>query len=474
MSYPKYFVTYTVLTTEAGFNPFWHASLLMSEQANQGAHIQVKDAVGFYSELPSSTTNPIIKTLKKILGFRIDLQDSHGHLRQEKIREIDKRGLKGISFEVTENQYSDLKNRYTRAIQDENTAILELNEQLNKEGYPADGHTRFLREQDLAAQKKRAAEEALAARIDLTPEERQAEELTLAKDPNIQPRLRPFHITMDVTRSGFNSTQSYTCKTRVLDFLYDSEIINKEDYDKFLSSPSKAAFPRCYAVPLLPIQLVSTGKTTPATVTNAEGRTKKFYNRSWGKNEIFWSQSPPLYSSDTSNILPTRYKNNNVLIADMLKQIDTVEQLLLKKIDQSKAAGNNGDIQRITLQLTHVQSAKEKFKANDYNQTQLSLTARLKFARKAVNTAHIALTPHKINYTFLDRALHNVALRYALLGLLTVALVAATITGLPGVAITVGASLFSGYNFFKAIQTEIEVSERNYDYAPFCQIPAQA
>lgn len=475
MSYPKYFVTYAVQTMEAGSNPFWHTSLFMSEQATPDTPIQVKDAIGFYSELPSSTTNPIIKSLKTLLGFRIDLQDSHGHLRKEKIREIDKQGIKGISFAVTKEQYDDLIDRYTRAMQDENTAIAELNEQLSKEGYPADGHTRYLRERDLAAQKRLAAEEELAARTDLTPEERKEEELKLAKDPNLKPRLRPFHITMDVTRSGFNSSESYTCKTRVLDFLLDSGIINDEDYDKFLSSPAKSAFPRCYAVPLLPIQLISTGQPTPASVKTADGKIKTFYNRSWEKqNDLFWSQTPPLYLSSTSKTQPKLYKNNHVLIKDMLKQIDEVERLLLSKINKSEKAGNEGDKQRLTRHLEHVQLAKEKFKANNYNQTKPSLQSHLMFAQKAVNAAHIALAPHKINYTFLGRALHNLALRHALLGLLTVTLVAATITGLVGVAIAVGASLFSGYNFFKAIQTEIKLSEQYYDYTPFRQVPVPA
>lgn len=467
MSYPRYFVTYAVQTTEAGSNPFWHTSLLMSEQTSPDKPIQVKDAIGFYSELPSSTTNPILKNLKSLLGFKIDLQSSHGHLRKEKIREIDKRGIKGISFEVTAEQYSDLIARYTRAIEDENTAIAELNEQLTKEGYPADGHTRYLKEQDIAAQKKRAAEEALAARTDLSPEERKIEELNLEKDPNLQPRLRPFHITMDVTRSGFDSSQSYTCKTRVLDFLYDSKIIQDEDYDKFLNGRSKAAFPRCYAVTLLPIQLISTGKPTAAVVKTAGGKERTFYNRTWEKNEIFWSQTPPLYKSSDSSVQSTFYTNNYVLIKDMLIQIDEIERLLLCKIDESRQAGNSGDAGRLTQHLEHVQTVKERFKATNYNQTKPSLESRLKFAQKAVNAAHIALAPYKMNYTFLDRALHNVALHHAILGLLTVALVAATITGLTGVALAVSITAFSGYKFFKAIQTEIELSERYYDYAPF-------
>lgn len=143
MSYPKYIVTYTVMTEEAGANPFWHASVLMSEQTDENAPIEVKHAFGFYSTYPSSTTNPIIKFLKNLLGFKIDLQDSHGHLENEKLRYLDAQGLRGISIEVSEDKYTVLLESFQNARRLEQEAIKEYNGLLTKEGMPVNGHTRF-------------------------------------------------------------------------------------------------------------------------------------------------------------------------------------------------------------------------------------------------------------------------------------------------------------------------------------------
>lgn len=464
MSYPKFFVTYTVLTTEAGSNPFWHASLLMSEQTSPGDPIRVKDAIGFYSEIPSSTTNPIIKALKSLLGFKIDLQDSHGHLRKEKIRDLDKQGLKGTTFDVKKTQYDDLTTLYNKAIKDEDTAIKELNHQISKEGYTANGNMRYLREEKLAAEKKRIAEEMLAARVDLNEQDRLAAENQLAIDPALKPRLKPFHITMDITLRGFNSEKSYTCKTRALDFLLDAKIITEDEYKKFKSSPFKAAFPRCYEIPLPPIQLISTGEP------KREGKKNKpFYNRSWGNNELFWTHSPRIHTV-TLSVAESKFKNNQyILIKNMVKQIDKVELLLLNKIESCQTAKNEGDVARLTPQLERILKLKNNFRATTYNQTEKSLIADLADAERGLNIARMALTPDKINYTFLNRALENISLRYALLGLLTVTLVATWIVGVAGVALTVGASMFASYHFFKAINREIELSKRYAHYAGFNQ-----
>ncbi len=107
MPYPKFFVTYTLSNLEAGSNPFGHAFIIMSEQATQASTVQVKHSFGFYGTSPSSTTNPIIKFLKRILGFGIDLQDSHGYLKDEPLRELDGPGLSGISFLVSKEQYDN-------------------------------------------------------------------------------------------------------------------------------------------------------------------------------------------------------------------------------------------------------------------------------------------------------------------------------------------------------------------------------
>ncbi len=49
MSFPKHYVTYCVMNTEAGANPFGHASLIFSRQETETSPIEVLNGVGFYS-----------------------------------------------------------------------------------------------------------------------------------------------------------------------------------------------------------------------------------------------------------------------------------------------------------------------------------------------------------------------------------------------------------------------------------------
>ena len=118
MTYPKYFVSYTVMdSNDAGANPFHHAFLTFSKQESQNEPIYVEDAYGFYSQ-PARTN-----FFWKMIGINFKLQNSHGILKREKFYELDSPGYTAKHFEISENTYLDLLKKEKDQIRREQEAI---------------------------------------------------------------------------------------------------------------------------------------------------------------------------------------------------------------------------------------------------------------------------------------------------------------------------------------------------------------
>ena len=332
-----YFVTYAVMSTEAGANPFWHAILLFSEQPTPASPIQVMDALGFYSESPSSSTNPIIRGLKHILGFKIDLQDGHGHLKKEEMRYLDGLGLYGISFNISQLKYNKIKKACHDAMSAEDVAIKQLNQRLFDEGRVANAHTRYMEEKALAESEGRPS------------------------------RLKPFHVTMRLTWSGFNTQESYTCKARALDFLLDSAIINQEIYNKITGGQTAHAFPRCSSLRLPLIQLVSTGEPE-AQPSKRTG--KMYYNRSWKhSNPLCWASTPRTLEDNVPSSEIKKRDSQDLERKNILLQTRKIELELLKKISTyDEKQKYNPHLIKLIIQLKRIQTIFLKFSANNFNQ----------------------------------------------------------------------------------------------------------
>lgn len=239
MEYPRYIATYCVMDGDAGSNLFWHACFLISKQENADSPLEVIRSVGFYPS-KSTSKNPAIRFLKFILGFKEDLQNTHGVLKEEEIRYLDKKGLWGINFDLDKNSF----NRVEKIVEEKFTVEKEAIEHWNsKLGKNANGCTRL------------------------------AAEINEAKLENREPRLSPFHITMSLNADGLDTSKSSTCKNYVLNILKKAEIINDKTEQQILGSKSNYAFPRG-SKGLRPIQLTSVG---PAIKNSKE----KLY-RDWG------------------------------------------------------------------------------------------------------------------------------------------------------------------------------------------------
>lgn len=408
---PKsYYATYTVADTDAGFNVFWHSFLMLSEQEEDNGPIKVIDAVGFNSQ-PSTTTHPVHKTIKSAIGIKVDLQGGHGILEKEQIRYLNKGGLHGVTFQISLDQRKELKRLYEKQMSDEVEAIKDLNSELEAQGQKPDGPKRFQLDQS-----------------------------------KLEPlrRLRPFLITMDLTKNGFNSTKSHDCKHNALRLLFEAGIITPEIRKEIIGANSTNVFPRS-SQKVERLRLVSTGNPI-----KEKGR---FYNRTWENNELFWATDPVLYGAPSERLAKNlaEYKQIN----STLLKVHEIEITLRKTLDEY------GNIASLKRELTHVQ---ELYTLLRHNNNDDSLNNKLATAEKVINSAHLSLTPHLVDYHFVFRAYDSFSMRSAMLCLLGTLVASLWLTNPIGIAcMAVSATAAIGM-FSLFAQEEREYKKRNDDY----------
>lgn len=425
----KYYVTYGVMDGEAGANPLWHAFLMLSTQYETG-HVEVIDAVGFYSQ-PSTTTNPIHRGIKDLLGFKVDLQDGHGITQQEKMRDLDKNGLHGVSFEITSEQFTALQNLYKKNMRLEREAIEELNLFF---GDSSNGFTRYIGEQSISEQSEKSH----------------------------LPRLKPFHITMELTHKGLNSHGSHACKNYALNLLLESQIINEETHKKILGGAAGYAFPR-FSQLIQPLKLVSIGE--PEKHHSRSNQT--FYNRVWGNNKLFWATSPlPINSIIPVSALAQEMNQNRCeYLCNVLNRVSEIELALRKKLHNLPSFAPRH--QSLQIQIDRVQALYDLFSNTSENEHTHLLSTKLHQAEKILNVATLALTPSKANSSFMLRAYESVYIRNALLCLLGLAIAAAFLGGPVGIVWMSAATLAASHQLYGFYKEERKFLQTQKDYKSF-------
>ena len=434
MSFPAFYVTYAVMDGDAGASPFWHACLILSEQASATAPIRVVDSVGFYSQ-PSSTTNPLVGGIKHMLGFDVDLQDGHGILKQEKMRDLDGNGLHGKSFAVTQEQFTQLTTLYKENMRLEQQAIEELNVLLLARGEAANGYTRYIEELALAARDGRPS------------------------------RLKPFHITMDLNSNGFDSRASHACKNYALTLLLETNIINETMRDTITGGTASHAFPR-FSNLLTPLRLVSTGEPTQC---HSKTTGKTFYNREWDtENKLFWATTPQIKTSEPSKPEIQTTQNQCEFIKNMLTRVCEIEIMLREKINELEDITTNRHRRwQLKIQLTRVQQLYETFSIANENQRPHYLAAKLLHAETTLNVAIMTLTPNRVNYPFLLRAYDSIAVGNAMLCLLGLLIAATFLSGPVGIIWMSIAALSTGQQLYGFFKEETQFAKMRADYTAF-------
>ena len=244
-----YYVTYSVLNSKAGANPFGHACLIFSKTHESA--IQVEKAYGYYSQ-PSSTTNPCLKWVKKILGIKYDLQHTHAALREEKMRDLIGDGIKGISFSISAAQYQAFLQEFAQRLEQQDAVIADLDAALEQEGVLPTGVARY----DL--QNRRGVTSALQ-------------------------KLKPFHLHLGFNHGGRSAS---TCKQLALEALEAHDIINPSQRQRLEHRGGvRYPFPIFSGQALAPIRFHAQGPLQEET--SAKG--KKYYNPTFSSNQLFWS-----------------------------------------------------------------------------------------------------------------------------------------------------------------------------------------
>ena len=414
------------MDSDAGANPFHHSFLLFSKQETADGPIEVVDSIGYYSQ-PSTTTNPIVKKIKSLLGLNVDLQDGHGVLGQESMRNISGNGLRGISFSINEIQFLKLQKKYQDSIIKQEEAIAELNAELTAQGIPANGYTRHLAEKEKAKLEQR------------------------------KPRLHPFHVTMEASINGFDSSASYTCKDQSLDFLQDEGVIAQPLRNKIDGSKATRTFPRFHSLPLPPIRLINTGSLE--TVNSRTG--KIFHNPTWKSNKLFWASAPVLESEPKTVIAEAYYD-----LKHMLNRIAKMEKELYTLLDKRENIEQN-QINQLRIQLKRVQNLAFLFNNAHVNQGKY-LAEHLATADKVLNVASLAMEPERINASFMLRAYNSIAAQSILLGLLTTALAIALIFIAPvavGINLAALGAVGTGRAIYSFYQEETMLAKTKKDTA---------
>lgn len=449
MSHPKFYVTYCVMDTDAGANPFGHACLILSKQDVEKGPIEAVDSFGYYGQ-PSSTTNPLIRVLKRLAGFTINLQDSHGMLKQELMRYLDGDGLKGISFEVeSEEKIEAIRTACRMRMQQEQETIQELNEYLASQNKPLNAHTRYVAE------------------------------LELAKAQSREPRLKKFHITLNLTPQlgttpiDADSSDSYSCKHSALDILRENGVIDERTYHLILSSKAKQAFPRFSELYLSPIRLISTGPL----LTHHSLRTNiNYYYRSWSEddtvlsNHLFWAT--PIHTANENSSAIEKKQSERVfkILCDLFNKTRHLECALMDKISEmyKSPEENYYQIKRLEEQLTRINDLMLGFNNPHETYQPNTLEKKLNQAKCMLNATEFMLNPQLINHSFLFRALHNTYSQHAMLGLLLTYASLALLGATPlGVAASTTLALYSGRKLFGFYKQDTHSAEIKSDFMEY-------
>jgi hypothetical protein len=233
----KYFVTYCASDREAGSNPLWHSTILLSVLDEEKKTLEVIDNWGFYGVPTTKRDNSWSSRLKIKIGLDVDLQGNHGILRHEELRFLDLgRGLHGVTFELTQEQFELLQNKCKQMVHDQYAAINEVVDTQGLEGKAQD-KTRIYAHEHIS-------------NLIYSLEKLKAEQYKR------ESRLKPFELRLSWGLMGPGLHHSHTCKSQALALL--SNVLSEEQIARLTENGKHPTIPR-YSGPMESFSLHSTG-----------------------------------------------------------------------------------------------------------------------------------------------------------------------------------------------------------------------
>ncbi len=409
----QYVVSYAVMDTETGASPFGHAVILFLERKDSNVAWKLDGAYGAYSQ-PTTTTNIVHKAIKNVLGIKYDLQDTHMELKKEERRYLNLGPLKAKHFPVREEEYKQYKQYISDQIEKEQAAIKDLNQWLEENQLPKDGHQRYKREVELYPKKSSR-------------------------------RLQPFHIDSKLSFDG-----SHTCKHWALQFLSDNGLISDDQKDPFIGSLKTtigSTRPVDHAFDPAPLLFASINGSTPFKKKN--GSFVPSYD---------WDHS------DFQTVLPIVAEKFPEELIQLLPQING-QLKKLKKIEEEIHSLDVNDpesdltkchIKAIALTKDHTHFSNPQLLA-DLQQTIETLSEQ---TQTLINIYSCVKMPQELQESLLLRLYYCQAMRQLALGLLVLGVsvaIAACFTGIPAIiaaSACVLTSLYIIHRLYQAITEE--------------------
>lgn len=297
----KYVATYCVMGQETGSNPLEHSCLLLSKMNPVNHKLQV---VAFWSFYGVPTTDPEDswkRKLKVYLKLDVDLQGNHGMLRVEELRRLCLgRGLRGTSFQLTQEEFESLQNICHSRLAAQNAAIKEVVEtqgllskpQEKTREYPHEHRSRLI--YDL--EKIKAAEQGR------------------------EPRLKPFEFKLSIGLWGPHLANSHTCKSEVVALL--ATVLSKKQIDRLTENGNHPTVPK-YSGPMERIYLHYTGPLR--THKKASGDIVHYPDHR-DAGELFWTVPPQDIDALTADTFDLFYIDEEY-IDEVKSIISTLQQL---------------------------------------------------------------------------------------------------------------------------------------------------
>lgn len=264
----KYFVTYCASDREAGSNPLWHTTILLSILDEGKKALEVVDNWGFYGVPTTKRDNSWSSRFKIKIGLDVDLQGNHGILRHEELRTLDLgRGLHGVTFELTQEQFESLQNKCQLMINEQDAAI---NEVVDTQGL-----------QGKAQEKTRIYAHEHISHLIYSLEKLKAEQ------NKRESRLKPFELRLSWGLTGPGFHHSYTCKSQALALL--SNVLSEEQIARLTENGKHPTIPR-YSGPMESFSLHSTG--TLRQHTKASGQVVYYRDFKDPGVKLYWTLPP--------------------------------------------------------------------------------------------------------------------------------------------------------------------------------------
>lgn len=306
MSYPKYFVSYCVMGDAAGSNMMGHACLLLSSQEHACAPFGVVDAFSYYSQ-PVGGEPSLSRRALGAAGMDFDIAGGYGRYQREEVRYLDRGGLTGLTFEISEEQFNEVQRLYHERAGNEQAVIDELTQELKEQGLEATGGEIFRLEKQKA------------------------------RSENRLPRLKPFKVDIHFSPS-LDTRRSTNCKTEMLGLLQKIGI-STDELAKLRPGNHAYALPRYSGEQVAPIKLTSAGFLD----SHFSQRTRRYArSRKWPKQEgdeqgakLYWLLPPEsLVSRDAAlKIALSMAPRPRKRIEKLLDKLQGMEFKLVKSSD---------------------------------------------------------------------------------------------------------------------------------------------